>query len=107
MVSEDGLHANAHSGRVVALRRDRIYPMELIERHTMPPKKFKFVEAPPSGPVPKVRAMGVDVARGLGEDATVYAYFDVWGESAGDELSRPDEQLPFKRSYDEDLMSTA
>jgi len=82
-------------------------PMELIERCTMPPKKFKFVEEPPAGPPPKVRAMGVDIARGLGEDATVYAYFDVWGESAGDEPSIPDVQLPFKRFYDHDLMTTA
>jgi hypothetical protein len=50
--------------------------------------------------MPAVRAMGVDIARGTGEDATVYAFFDVQEDG-------PDIQLEFERYRYEDLMATA
>jgi phage terminase large subunit len=75
-------------------------PLELIERYTMEEPKFQFVADPPPPSGAKIRAMGVDVSRGLGEDATVYAYFDVFDDG-------PDIQLKFQEYYDDDLMSTA
>ena len=74
-------------------------PMELIERNCLPPKPFKFV-VEPTTPTAGIRAMGVDIARGTGEDSTVYAYFDIHEDA-------PDEQLDFKHYYDDDLMATA
>ncbi len=74
-------------------------PLELISAYALPAKPFKFVIEPPAMQ-PKVRAMGVDIARGVGGDATVYAYFDVHENDA-------DVQLDFKHYYDEDLMATA
>ncbi len=75
-------------------------PMELIERYVIDDPKFQFVVDTPAPSGAKVRAMGVDVSRGVGEDATVYAYFDVFDDG-------PDVQLPFKEFYDDDLMATA
>jgi hypothetical protein len=75
-------------------------PLELIERHVMDKPKFQFLIDPPPPSGAKVRAMGVDVSRGVGEDATVYAYFDVFDDG-------PDIQLNFHEFYNDDLMSTA
>jgi len=68
-------------------------PLELIQRNLMPTLTG-------SNPRPKVRSMGVDISRGVGADATVYAFFDIYDNA-------PDLQLPFKVIYDEDLMATA
>ncbi len=73
--------------------------LELLERYVRPKPKFQFVIDPPVTTA-KVRAMGVDISRGVGEDATVYAFFDVIEDG-------PDIQLPFKQYYDDDLMATA
>ena len=75
-------------------------PLELIERYVMDAPKFQFVIDPPAPSGAKTRAMGVDISRGVGEDATVYAYFDVFEDG-------PDIQLKFHEFYDDDLMSTA
>jgi len=69
-------------------------PLELIQRNLMP-------TLVPSSQPSKVRAIGVDISRGVGSDATVYAYFDVYDDAT------PDHQLNFKVFYDEDLMATA
>ncbi|HEY3875210.1 MAG TPA: hypothetical protein VGM92_07015 [Candidatus Kapabacteria bacterium] len=74
-------------------------PMELIERYSAEPKQLQFVEEP-HWPTAGIRALGVDIARGNAEDATVYAYFDVMQEG-------PDIQLKFQQYYEEDLMATA
>ncbi len=81
-------------------------PLELIERYVMPAPKFQFIADPPKPSGAKIRAMGVDISRGVGEDATVYAYFDVFPSTDGSP-NGPDVQLKFQQFYDDDLMSTA
>lgn len=66
-------------------------PMELIEDHI-------WHTYTPSGVT--LRAMGVDISRGLGKDATVYSTFDVREDG-------PDIQTGFHTILDEDLMATA
>ena len=68
-------------------------PMELIT-----PNVYKGDYIPNAAV--KVRAVGVDISRGIGRDATVYSTFDVLPDG-------PDVHVGFKMVLDEDLMATA
>ncbi len=77
-------------------------PIELIERNVRKtPSLFGEPHHQPSSDTrPRMRVMGVDISRGVGRDATIYAYFDVVPDG-------PDVQRQFLRTYGDDLMRTA
>jgi hypothetical protein len=78
--------------------------MELIERNVrsragIPREEWGAVPPFAEGSA-RIRALGVDISRGVGEDTTVYASFDVHEDG-------PDIQRLFQTFYDDDLMDTA
>ena len=79
-------------------------PLELIRAHIpsregVPRSEWDAIPTLPQG-TPKVRALGIDISRGLGKDATVYSKFEVVPDA-------PDIQRLFQSFFDEDLMATA
>ncbi len=74
-------------------------PLELIQRNV-----WKMLPEP-SSPVTQ-RALGVDISRGLGRDATVYTWFDVHNSTNGSP-DGPDVQTKFLMTLNDDLMTTA
>ena len=87
-------------------------PLELIKRNVRSPvgtpceKRGEFPPFPEGAP--RIRALGVDISRGVGGDANAYASFDVHRNTKGsDGENLPDIQRLFQAFYDDDLMDTA
>lgn len=79
-------------GQWAQIKDEGFIPLELIQRN-LAPKDYQ--------PQPvKLRAMGVDISRGVWRDGTVYTTFDVHDDA-------PDVQTGFRNILDEDLMDTA
>ncbi|GEM_PF-2183062 len=91
-------------GEWADLEHEGFIPLDLIKarvwsRKGIPRERWGDLPPVPEG-APRVRALGVDIGRGVGGDATVYASFEIYPDG-------PDLQRLFVSTYDENLMEAA